>query len=1232
METLDSGQIPNPNPPVRVSGPSSNGSRVSADSSLDVRVEGFDVSAKISGIRSNGVGISRQEAENLVVVTEKGDGSGIFAGEKGGVSLFGKEVLAGNRVHETGASEVKSEVLVGSRSVKGAVLVGRVGNAAVGSSEMDARSEVDGTFGSNSVIQDNGEESVGLGALEAGNANFPSVKVQKLGFGDSGISAGDGDGKTVLGVVIQEAVGSGVLFSKTKRIEEIEVREAGFPRVDGKQNTASNATDANISLMKVEEKLVSSKTVSTSVNMEDAGGKDSFAERGDLGEENPGVGVQGNELSIAGVEGMEQEEQEEEEIDADKSRFTVGDLVWGRIKGHPWWPGQIYDYSDASDYAAKHRRRNCFLVIYFGNKTFAWCHPSQLRYFHEGFQLLSVQSNSKSFVSAVESALNELGRCVKLEMICSCVPVEARATLVRPVTVNAGIKEGVSSPHCRTGEFSIAEFDPASFLTRLRGLAQVVSAIDMVELTVSIRRMSAFRWVNGYGRLPMPQEISEISQPRDRAENQISDKSEFDDQRGEHTHDQDPEEGDQVSSPVGSSAGKSGKTFSPRGSHTVGDKYQRKKRSMAELLQENMDSEFANDSSNVTEEGKVTDKLHLSSKKHKKTEHTGSPSTMMDDEDDKDNDAATDGKSAMSSRQRKRTKHFASLSMPWETSNKHDDVGQEGAILTSPRIRKKSKYLSPPYTMLGGFADILPSKDSKTGTSKPLRASRVVDSISGKDVETETPKATDNSQNGEAPNEIVGQLVLSPLIQRCSGEISLEKVSPSPGSSSPQTPELNQKTTSLKDFDASADKMLSEFLSAAMDPLYLKGKRSSNAVKGFFAKYRSFMYPESSSFDVYNKHVAEFGNTERKPPQTERDSLKQDSIAVDANEDKFGPGDRMRKSVSSTPSSAGKDSNEADQSVPKSGSGGGKRKSQSNKHVSLGKDSQADQYVPKSGLDVRELKSLPKEHFSSLGNDLNEAVNSVPKSISGGRKRKTLSKMHVSPGKDSIAADQSQGKTGQKTRKRKDKGSTAKTNNKSGWSMLGKMGPVEWGAGNSGVEVNQKEANGDNPVAVFLTFAPGFSLPSKEDFVKIYSKFGVLIESETVVSGESGCARVVFARSSDAEAFKNSDKNDAFGPYIVSCQMQHLSRVPMGFEMNSTFHLPPVALGGTVAPPPSSKAVNGPPLRVIRQNLEIMMSMLSESAEKESSVEKLSPEVQANLTGEIKGLLKKVTTLMDSSS
>jgi hypothetical protein len=45
------------------------------------------------------------------------------------------------------------------------------------------------------------------------------------------------------------------------------------------------------------------------------------------------------------------------------------------------WPGEIFDPTDASELALKHRKKGSHLVAYFGDNTFAWCDESQLKPF-----------------------------------------------------------------------------------------------------------------------------------------------------------------------------------------------------------------------------------------------------------------------------------------------------------------------------------------------------------------------------------------------------------------------------------------------------------------------------------------------------------------------------------------------------------------------------------------------------------------------------------------------------------------------------------------------------------------------------------------------------------------------------------------------------------------------------------------------------------------------------------
>lgn len=85
-----------------------------------------------------------------------------------------------------------------------------------------------------------------------------------------------------------------------------------------------------------------------------------------------------NEDGRSGNEANDDDEERKDSVDKGVSEHTysVGDYVWGKIKSHPWWPGRIYDPSDASEFAVKYRQTGRFLVVYFGDGSFSWCLPS----------------------------------------------------------------------------------------------------------------------------------------------------------------------------------------------------------------------------------------------------------------------------------------------------------------------------------------------------------------------------------------------------------------------------------------------------------------------------------------------------------------------------------------------------------------------------------------------------------------------------------------------------------------------------------------------------------------------------------------------------------------------------------------------------------------------------------------------------------------------------------------
>ena len=93
-----------------------------------------------------------------------------------------------------------------------------------------------------------------------------------------------------------------------------------------------------------------------------------------------------------------------------EGEFSVSDMVWGKVRSHPWWPGQIFDPSDSSEKAMKHYKKDCHLVAYFGDRTFAWNEESQLKPFRTHFSSIEKQSTSESFQNAVDCAVDEVTR------------------------------------------------------------------------------------------------------------------------------------------------------------------------------------------------------------------------------------------------------------------------------------------------------------------------------------------------------------------------------------------------------------------------------------------------------------------------------------------------------------------------------------------------------------------------------------------------------------------------------------------------------------------------------------------------------------------------------------------------------------------------------------------------------------------------------------------------------
>jgi PWWP domain len=105
--------------------------------------------------------------------------------------------------------------------------------------------------------------------------------------------------------------------------------------------------------------------------------------------------------------------------------LQVGDMVWGKVKSHPWWPGHIFNESFAGGSVrktrlAEGRKPNSVLVAFFGDSSYGWFDPTELVPFSPNFSEMSTQANYKSFINAVSEASDEVSRRGALAVTCKC--------------------------------------------------------------------------------------------------------------------------------------------------------------------------------------------------------------------------------------------------------------------------------------------------------------------------------------------------------------------------------------------------------------------------------------------------------------------------------------------------------------------------------------------------------------------------------------------------------------------------------------------------------------------------------------------------------------------------------------------------------------------------------------------------------------------------------------------
>nr|BAJ88753.1 predicted protein [Hordeum vulgare subsp. vulgare] len=185
----------------------------------------------------------------------------------------------------------------------------------------------------------------------------------------------------------------------------------------------------------------------------------------------------------------------------DRDGFQVSDLVWAKLEGHPWWPGEIFDPSDASELALKHQKEGHHLVAFYGDGSFAWCHESQFKPFMENRAEMEKQCNSDAFAIAVNGALQELSRRILAAASCSCLPEELSENGMSYIGENAGLKTGFTCSKVNQAEI-LKYFSPEHLLHYMKLLAlSPCQGGVLQDLVIACSQLMSFYRSKGYAEI-----------------------------------------------------------------------------------------------------------------------------------------------------------------------------------------------------------------------------------------------------------------------------------------------------------------------------------------------------------------------------------------------------------------------------------------------------------------------------------------------------------------------------------------------------------------------------------------------------------------------------------------------------------------------------------------------------------------------------------------------------------
>ncbi|XP_051118586.1 PWWP domain-containing protein 3-like [Andrographis paniculata] len=893
--------------------------------------------------------------------------------------------------------------------------------------------------------------------------------------------------------------------------------------------------------------------------------------------------------------------------------FHVGDFVWAKIKSHPWWPGRVYDPRDASDFAMKRRQDGHLLVAFFGDGSCSWCLPSQLRPFMENFKEMSVGSNSKSFVNAVQRAVSEIGRVVESEMMCGCVPLAKRDGLARPLVTNAGIKTGILAPEIDVSRLSLPKYEPAEVLERVMELASTGNVDDVFELAVVRFWLSAFYRADGVYPLPTYSEpfLIEGMEDKNKTVSEVND----DFSVPIEVPILGPLEDDWLSN-----------TAKPQASSGEKIYHRRKQKSVAELMGGNPIGKSKGQEETTAKERKDLGKFTSSKKKKKSTDgevgdgrpQEGSSTgrvgrkrkaeaseslkhSLKKVSNTENSGSGNDASKGTSSGKPKKIEVVA-------TENSSGESKEDTEIVSTPRERKKSKYLCPPYT----------TPIWRVGNqSFKMEA---------------TPEMADNV--GEHTTEASADPFASASVSKLADKKVTEGHQEGRDASVKDIPETAGNTEKFSfaasDVNMPVDKLVSDIQSAALDPLYLTKEDCLDEVWSFVSALRSSIYLHGSNYKLHQKSKT---GSKRKSVASQQGKQEKD-----VSHEKVKSGEKRNREEKKKDGKTGPSKSKSKKTTEVlDGNASSRLKS---KKRSKGLDVNALPSKSKSKktsevLDENALASKSKSKKASEVLDENVSLSKLKSkkatevldenalaSKSKSKKASEVLDENASPSKSkSKKATEVLDENASPSKSKSKKSTEGLDGNTSSKSKFKKAAEVLDGNASPSKSKAKKATvilDGNASPCLLLKFAPEYPLPSKEEIVSLFSKYGSLNKRATCVATDSHSVHVVYKNATDAEAaFKSSVNERPFGDKnVVDYQLQESS----GTSKSHPKLTPRKRAAEKPVYPHSTSDDLLRDVQVIRQKLDIMTAIL------ENYHSKFSAEDKSGLKQEMKNLLENVET------